>query len=194
MLSDFSNRSARPAVFLDRDGTIIEDHGYLSDPEQVEFFEDTVPALLRLQERFELFIVTNQSGVALGVTSREEVDSVNTFIAAKLAEAGVRIRQTYVCPHARKDGCECIKPKPYFLNKAVKDYYIDLESSWTVGDHPHDVDFAVNNGARGIYVLTGHGANHRDGLPEGTIEAEGIGEAVDIIMASQFYENSKEMK
>lgn len=177
-----------PAVFLDRDGTIIEDHGYLSDPKQVEFFKDTVPALLRLQERFELFIVTNQTGVALGITSREEVDSVNTFVAAYLAEAGVRIRETYVCPHQRTDGCECIKPKPYFLNKAVKDHFIDLSASWAVGDHPHDVDFAENNGARGIYVLTGHGASHRDRVSEGTIVVAGIGEAVDIILGQ---ENSK---
>ncbi len=182
MMSDFSNRSACPAVFLDRDGTIIEDHGYLSDPSQVEFFQDTVPALLRLQKIFQLFIVTNQSGVALGMITREDVDRVNTFVAAQLADAGVKIRETYVCPHVWADGCECIKPKPYFLNKAVKDHYVDLSASWAVGDHPHDVEFAGNNGARGIYVLTGHGTRHQADLPEGTILAEGIGEAVDIIL------------
>jgi len=171
-----------PAVFLDRDGTIIEDHGYLSDPAQVEFFDDTVPALLRLQEKFALFIVTNQSGVSLGVTSREEVDRVNTYVAAQLAGAGVRIVETYVCPHARADGCDCIKPKPFFLLKAQRDYGVDLKASYAVGDHPHDVEFAVNNGARGIYVLTGHGANHQEELPAGTVVATGIGEAADIML------------
>jgi len=183
MIKNRDERVSLPAVFLDRDGTIIEDHGYLSRPDQVEFFEDTVPALLRLQDYFELFIVTNQSGVSQGVTSRDEVDRVNTYVAGQLAGAGVRIRETYVCPHARVDDCECIKPKPFFLNQAVKDYNIDLASSWAVGDHPHDVDFAAWNGARGIYVLTGHGAKHRQELPDGTLVVSGIGEAAEVILA-----------
>ena len=174
--------SGRPAVFLDRDGTLVEDRGYLSSPEQVEFFEDTVPALLRLQEKFELFIVTNQSGVSLGVTTRDEVDRVNAFIAARLAEAGVRIVETYVCPHARDDNCRCIKPKPYFLNKAACDHGVDLARSYAIGDHPHDIDFAEMNGAKGIYVLTGHGSKHRGELPAGAVVAAGIKEAADMIL------------
>ena len=177
-----AKKTKRPAVFLDRDGTIIEDCGYLSDPAQVKFFDDTIPALLRLQERFTLFIVTNQSGVSLGVTSREDVERVNRFVAEQLAGAGVRITETYVCPHTRDDNCECIKPKPFFLLKAQKDYNIDLQPSYTVGDHPHDIAFAVDNGARGIYVLTGHGMAHKDQLPQGSIVASGIGEAADIIL------------
>ena len=181
-----SIKTKLPAVFLDRDGTIIEDHGYLSDPAQVKFFDNTIPALLRLQDKFALFIVTNQSGVSLGITSREDVDRVNAYVAAQLADAGVRIIETYVCPHTRDDNCQCIKPKPFFLLQAQENYDIDLKYSYTVGDHPHDIDFAVDNGARGVYVLTGHGMNHKDQLPEGTAVASGIGEAADMILDRSF--------
>jgi D-glycero-D-manno-heptose 1,7-bisphosphate phosphatase len=174
--------SGRPAVFLDRDGTLIEDRGYLSCPSQVRFFEATVPALLRLQQRFALFIVTNQSGISLGVTTRDEVDLVNAFVAAHLADAGVRIVETYVCPHSREENCACIKPKRYFLERAVRAHGIDLPRSFAVGDHPHDVAFAADNGARGIYVLTGHGMRHRSELPAGTAVAADIGEAAEMIL------------
>lgn len=175
-------RYPRPAVFLDRDGTIIDDLGYLSRPEQVIFFSDTITSLLRLQEHYELFIVTNQSGVAKGLVSMEDVECVNAYILSHLSEAGVRIVETYVCPHNRGDGCLCMKPKPYFLIKARKEHFIDLERSFVIGDHPHDVDFALSVGARGIYVLSGHGEKHRKELSEGVLIADGIGEAAELIL------------
>lgn len=171
----------RPAVFLDRDGTLIEDRGHLSRPSQVTFFEGTVSALRRLQEHFELFIVTNQSGVARGILTLQDVGRVNEHVVSYLAECGIRIVATYVCPHDSLDGCECIKPKPYFLRKAEREHGIDLSRSFAVGDHPHDVAFAENAGARGIYVLSGHGMKHRRELWEEALIAAGIEEAADII-------------
>lgn len=172
----------RAAVFLDRDGTIIEDRGELSDPSEVVWFEDTVASLRRLCHQFELFIVTNQSCIAKGTSSREEVDRVNAYVTSHLATHGIPIIATYVCPHERASGCQCIKPKPYFLKKAESDFAIDLGSSFAIGDHPHDVEFAQNVGATGIYVLSGHGIRHRDGVPANAIVTEGIAEAVDRIL------------
>ena len=172
----------RPAVFLDRDGTIIEDHGDLHDPSQVEFFEDTIPALRRLAGRFTLFIVTNQSGVAKGTISARDVERVNAHVLSRLAEAGIGIAATYVCPHERRDGCLCMKPNPFFLHKAETEHGIDLQRSFVIGDHPHDVEFAKAGGATGIYVLTGHGLKHLEGVAEGTAIAAGIHEAVEFIL------------
>lgn len=172
-------------MFLDRDGTIIDDRGHLSDPAQVVFYNDTASSLQRLQEHFDLFIVTNQSGVAKGIISSEDVDRVNAHIVSHLAGAAVRIVAVYVCPHDRSDGCRCIKPKPYFLRKAAKDHRIDLQHSFVIGDHPHDVEFAANAGAKGIYLLSGHGRKHRAELPADTLVAAGIGAAAELILAEQ---------
>jgi D-glycero-D-manno-heptose 1,7-bisphosphate phosphatase len=173
----------RPAVFLDRDGTIIEDRGDLSDPGQVVFFRDTVGALCRLAEHFALFVVTNQSGVAKGTISFEDVRRVNSYIEEFLAAHGAHLTATYVCPHERSSGCQCIKPKPYFLKEAERDYAIDLQRSFVIGDHPHDVEFAMQGGATGIYVLSGHGMKHRGELSGQVIIVDGIRAATDQILA-----------
>jgi D-glycero-D-manno-heptose 1,7-bisphosphate phosphatase len=173
----------RRAVFLDRDGTIIEDRGDLSHPSQVVFFRETVYSLRRLCEEFDLYIVTNQSGVAKGAISIQDVERVNSHVVSHLAESGVRIVETYVCPHRDGDGCCCIKPNPYFLRKAEKDHSIDLKHSYVIGDHPHDVAFAANAGASGIYVLSGHGRKHRKEISGDTVVVAGIREAAEIIFA-----------
>ena len=181
MIND-ENMTLCPAVFLDRDGTIIEDRGHLRDPSQVVFFQDTFDALRRLQEHFLLFVVTNQPGVSEGVLTRSDVDQVNAHIVARLAEEGVRIENVYVCPHRRIDGCACIKPQPYFLAKAIAGRQVDVRESFVIGDHPHDVLLARNAGAFGIYVLTGHGARHFGELPKRTLVVTGIREAATHIL------------
>ncbi len=158
------NNNKKAAVFLDRDGTIIEDLGYLNDVSDIAFFPETIEALHQLQKHFLLFIVTNQPGIARGIISSEEVDHINSQIAKTFAEAGIEITDIYFCPHDRSDNCECIKPNSYFLQKAARDFNIDLQRSFVVGDHPCDVQLAVNVGARGIFVLTGHGSKHVGGI------------------------------
>ena len=175
--------NSRGAVFLDRDGTIVEDRGDLSDPGQVVFFRDTVEALCLLAEHFVLFIVTNQSGVAKGTISIEDVRRVNGYVQELLAAHDIRIAATYVCPHERSSGCECIKPNPYFLKEAERDFAIDLRRSFVVGDHPHDVELATRVGATGVYVLSGHGMKHRGELRVQTIVVDGILEATETILA-----------
>jgi len=177
----FSDKNA--AVFLDRDGTIIEDHGHLRSLSDVIFFLETFEALLQLQEYFLLFIVTNQPGIAEGKIRRSDASRVNRATIAALAEKGVKIADVYMCPHRRSDNCRCIKPKPYFLRKAAKVHDLDLSRSFTIGDHPHDIQLARNVGARGIYVLSGHGWKHLDELPEDTEIASGMTEAADTIMS-----------
>lgn len=164
------------AVFLDRDGTLIEDRGHLADPSQVALYPGAVEALRRLQEKFLLFIVTNQSGVARGLLRTEDVERVNSHLLERLAAGGVRLAGVYVCPHQRSDNCRCIKPKPYFLERAAADFGLDLARCFSVGDHPHDVELARNVGGRGIYVSTGHGMKH---LGELTGEAVIVADVVE---------------
>jgi len=184
-----NNKNA--AVFLDRDGTIIEDRGHLRDPSEAVFFPETFPALRKLQNYFLLFIVTNQPGIAKGKISRSDANRVNRGIAAALAEGGVEVMDIYVCPHRRSDNCRCIKPKPYFLKRAAALYDLDLGKSFTVGDHPHDIQLAKNVGARGIYVLTGHGQKHLPELPQDTEVAAGIMEAAEKIASTCRVETSQ---
>ena len=111
--------NANAAVFLDRDGTIIEDRGHLRDPSDIVFFPETFEALRKLHDYFLLFIVTNQVGVAEGIITLGDVDRINDCIVAALGERGVVVTDVYACPHRRSDNCPCIKPKPYFLKKAA---------------------------------------------------------------------------
>ncbi len=176
-------RCRRPAVFLDRDGTLIEDRGHLRSPEDVVLYPETLPALRRLTERFELFIVTHQGGIGAGLLTAAEVEGVHRHLLRILDEGGVRIREVFTCPHLREHGCDCIKPHPRFLFEAASRYGLDLPRSYTVGDHPHDVEFGRRAGAQGIYVRTGHGEKHHAELAPDTIVVPGIGEAADWILA-----------
>ena len=157
--------AVKKAVFLDRDGTIIQDSGYISTPGEVEFFSDTIEVLKQLQTEYELFVVTNQSGIGKGLITEAGAKTVNDYIDGVLRDNGITIREWYVCPHATEDACECKKPKAYFLKLAAEKYGISLTDSWVIGDHPHDITFAANSGAKGLYVLTGHGAKHLPELP-----------------------------
>lgn len=172
----------QPAVFLDRDGTLIEDRGDLSRPSQVVFFQETVRSLRLLAQDFALFIVTNQSGVAKGTITIEDVRRVNAYIESYLAARHVPIAATYVCPHQRASGCRCIKPQPFFLKQAERDFHVDLRRSFVIGDHPHDVDLAGRAGATGIYVLSGHGLKHRGEIHATTLVAGGIHEAAEQVL------------
>ncbi len=154
----------------------------MAEPADVAFYPGAVEALQRLQEHFLLFLVTNQPGVARGIITLNDVSRVNARVLSHLAERGVTVTAVYVCPHQRADGCSCSKPNPYFLHKAAAEHGIDLGRSFTVGDHPHDVELARAAGARGIYVRTGHGSKHLAELPAGETVVGTLREAVDWIL------------
>ncbi len=154
------------AVFLDRDGTLIEDRGWLREPADVVFLADTFDALRALQDVALLFIVTNQSGIAKGLLTAAQADAVNRHVVGRLAAEGIRIAAVYTCPHDREAHCACMKPNPLFAQQAAAAFDIAPGSSFAVGDHPHDVTFARRFGGTGVYVLTGHGSRHRHELAD----------------------------
>lgn len=161
--------AARPAIFLDRDGTLVEDRGDLGHPAEAQFLPGAIDALRALQGRFLLFIVTHQPAIAAGRLTCEQVDAVNASVVDRLGQAGVAIERVFVCPHERSQGCDCIKPRPHFLRIAERLHRIDLLRSYTVGDHAHDAELGRAVGATGVYVLTGHGLSHLGALSAGHI-------------------------
>lgn len=152
------------AVFLDRDGTIIEDNGYINKTSDAIFFPYTFKALEILQEHFLLFVITNQSGISKGLISEEDVEKVNRYITETLKAKGIIITDTFYCPHNSEDNCVCKKPKPYFLYRAAQLYNVDLSRSFIIGDHPADVECGINAGSTPVYLLSGHGLKHKDEL------------------------------
>lgn len=174
----------KKAIFLDRDGVIIEDKGYIDDIKDIEFFSFTIEALNRLKEHYELFIVTNQIGIGLGVITEEGVKKVNEYILDELRKYDINIKQVYCCPHKREDKCLCRKPNPHFIKEAEKNLDIDIKNSFVIGDHPSDVQFAVNSGAKGLYVLTGHGNKHLSELKNRDLVFESLKEAADWILSN----------
>ena len=169
-----------PALFLDRDGTIIEDIGYLRDPEKLIIYPNSFKALKRLQEYFLLFIITNQSGISTGNLTHKDVVSINKSLIRILRSKNIFIYDVYYCPHAKEDNCKCRKPNPYFILKAALDYNLDLENSFFIGDHPSDVLCAINAGITPVYLLSGHGEKHVADVPSGVKICQ------DILAASGF--------
>jgi D-glycero-D-manno-heptose 1,7-bisphosphate phosphatase len=146
------------AIFLDRDGTIIEERNYLSDPDQVALLEGAA-AGLRAMARLglPLVIVSNQSGIGRGYFSLEQAKAVESRLRTLLEREGITIHGWYMCPHAPEDGCACRKPSPGMIEAAVRDLDLLPERSFVIGDKRCDLDLAATVGAAGLLVTTGHG-------------------------------------
>lgn len=181
------------AVFLDRDGTIIEEVGYLDRPERVEFFPWTIDAIRVLNRAgLAVVLVSNQSGIARGFFSEAVVDDVHRRMSEMLAAGGARIDAYYYCPHhpagsvaAYAQACRCRKPQPGMIERAVREFGVDPERSFVVGDKWLDVGLARAVGARGVLLRTGYGATEERNPPLGLtadLVAENLIEAVSWIL------------
>lgn len=157
----------KPAVFLDRDGTMIREVGYLARREDLRWFPWTIEAV-RLLNRADylVFVVTNQGGIGLGYYPEQFVIDTHTEMANTLIDAGARIDGWFYCPHHPraviadlKFECECRKPGRGMADQAARDHNIDFARSFAVGDKLADVGLAHAFGGRGVLVRTGHGAD-----------------------------------
>lgn len=160
--------SGHPAVLVDRDGTLIEDHGYIGRVDRMRVYPYAVDAMHVLQRAgFKLVIVTNQAGVARQVFPEAFLAEAHGWLRAHFAAAGVRFDGIYYCPH-HPDGtleqyrqrCECRKPRPGMALQAAQDLGLDLSRSFVIGDTWLDVGLANECGARGVLVRTGYGLTH----------------------------------
>lgn len=149
-----------PAVFLDRDGTLIEERSYLADPDGVRLLPGVVDGLRALGAAgYRLIVVTNQSGIARGLITPDQYERVRARMHEQLARHGVRLDGIYHCPHhpSITGPCDCRKPGVALYRRAAAEHDLDLERSVFVGDKPSDVEPAAVLGGRGILVGTGYG-------------------------------------
>lgn len=144
------------AVFLDRDGTVNVDYGYVSRSEDVKLLLGVGEAIRELnQAGIPVFILSNQSGVGRGLYGLEAVSLVNREVELQLGRIGAAVKAFYFCPHAPEDECECRKPKLGMLKQAQREWGVDLTNAYVVGDKAADVELGKNAGGKGIVVLTG---------------------------------------
>jgi D-glycero-D-manno-heptose 1,7-bisphosphate phosphatase len=145
-------------VFLDRDGTISEEVGYLNHASRFRMFPFAARAIRLLNEaKLPVIVITNQSGVARGYFPEALVQTVHQRMVQELAQHNARVDAIYYCAHSGADDCECRKPKPGLLVRAAREHCIDLTRSFVVGDRYVDVELAHGVGARSILVRTGYG-------------------------------------
>jgi len=146
----------RKAVFFDRDGTINSDvgHYYIHRVEDFVFNEGVIKNMKNLQDAgFLLFVVTNQGGVAKGEYSCSDVEVLHLYMLKQLEKSGVKIQEIYYCPHHDSIApCDCRKPSPYFINKAIEEYSLDRNHCYMIGDGERDVQSAEGAGIRGFKI------------------------------------------
>jgi D-glycero-D-manno-heptose 1,7-bisphosphate phosphatase len=169
------------AVFIDRDGTLIEEVNFLHRVEDLRYFPFTDEAVRLLKERgFLVVLVTNQSGISRGIYTVDDMHAVHERIQADLTE---KLDAIYFCPHLPDGDCRCRKPRLGMIEAACTDFPIDLESSWVIGDKKLDVELGFNAGVRPILVKTGYGEKHLPELERPPFAvAENLIEAVRIIV------------
>lgn len=188
----------RPAVFLDRDGTLNEEVGYLSRPEDLALIPGAGAAVRRInQAGMAAVVISNQSGVARGYFDEVTLGSIHQRLREELEKVGASLDGIYYCPHHpegvveeyRKE-CGCRKPEIGMIRKAVQELAVELSNSYMVGDHIKDIRLAVNAGMRSVMIMTGHGKDvwARAGEAEQSLPdhvAEDLAAAVDWILADR---------
>jgi len=176
----------RAGVFLDRDGTIIEDTGFVRDPDAVRLVPGAAEAIRQLnQAGHPVIIVTNQSGIARGLLTEADYDAVAARLETLLTAAGARVDATYFCPHypAISGPCDCRKPGPQHYLAAAERFGLDLSQSVWIGDRLTDLVAAQSFGGRGILVETGEGADSaHEAAARGFVVVGDLAAAVDLIL------------
>jgi D-glycero-D-manno-heptose 1,7-bisphosphate phosphatase len=172
---------SRRAVFVDRDGTLIEEAGYLSRLDRLVFFPFTVDAIRQLNRGgFAVVVITNQAGIARGIVREAFVSEAHRHIEERLAAGGGHIDAFYHCPHhphgiveSLRRSCDCRKPQPGLIRRAAGDLDLDLARSYTVGDRWRDVEAGRAAGTRTVLVRTGYGAAD-EGTPKPGVSADAV--------------------
>jgi rfaE bifunctional protein nucleotidyltransferase chain/domain len=174
----------RPAIFLDRDGTLIEFVDYLHEPEKVRSYMEGFKVLKQAKDLgFRLIIVTNQPGIGLGLFTKEDFFKVNLEMFKQASQVGLTFDKVYYSPYGKADNTNCRKPNNGMIDRAVKELNIDLDNSYVVGDSTVDVKLANNAGIKGVLVETGNAG--KDGLTEAKSDfiAKDLADAINFIIS-----------
>ncbi len=151
----------KKGFFLDRDGIINHDTGYIYHPKDFVFQDGIFDFLTHIQRDYLLFIVTNQSGIGRGFYTEEQYQALTSFILDQLKEKGITITHVYHCPHTPEDACVCRKPNPTSILKAAATYDLDLSQSWMIGDRESDIEAGLNAGILNTIFIS-----HSNKMPE----------------------------
>ena len=156
------------AIFLDRDGVINIEKDYLYKIEDFEFINGVFDSLLYAQDKgYKLFIITNQSGIGREYYTKNDFNTLTTWMLNKFDKRNIKISQIEYCPHEPTNSCNCRKPKTGMIDNILKNYNIDLENSWLVGDKHSDIKRAINANIKyTIQVQSGHNFKYKDSLAD----------------------------
>ena len=179
------------AVFLDRDGTMIEDVGYLDRLERLKLFPYTIDAVRLLNAAgYKVIVVTSQNGVANGVLPESFIGEAHAHLSELFRAAGARVDGYYYCPHSPhapveqyRMECECRKPKPGMILTAARDHAIDVSSSVVIGDRWRDIEMGLSAGTRAVLVETGYGRTEAARRPEHVPAVPVVGTLIEAVSA-----------
>lgn len=170
------------AVFLDRDGTVNVDYGYVCQPEKLEFMPGALEALHRIQKAgFLLIIITNQSGIARGYFTEQQYQEFERYLLGRMRRQGVRVDKVYHCPHGEGGGCSCRKPLTGMFYQAAKEFQVDWGQSYAVGDKGRDLSICEKEDVAGILYGGGQEAEKAPGI----VRLESWQEIADYICAGR---------
>ncbi len=193
------------AIFMDRDGTVSYEVGYVNHLDRYEIMAGSAEAIAKINSsNFLAVVITNQAGVARGYFKEELVAKVHEKLKRLLAAKGAHLDGIYYCPHHPDVGeppyrqrCSCRKPEPGMILRAQKDLDIDLSGSYIIGDSIKDIQTGINAGVRGILLLTGYGRGEYEHASEGwTVRpihiAENLADAVDWILEREVHQTARD--
>ena len=179
--------SLRSAVLLDRDGVIVRDVGYLTDPNDLVLLNGAAEGIRRLQDCFRIVVITNQAAIAKGLLDQEGLDAIHDTLVHDLQEQGTFLDAIYACPHCPEDGCSCRKPEPGMLLRASVDLGIDLTASYMIGDKGSDLAAGQRAGVKATILIPSSqtGSSHDSIVVKPTFVANDLIQAARAILDSE---------
>lgn len=185
-----SASTSRRVIFLDRDGTINHDPGYISNPDDLHLLPGAAEGIKLLQGHAFIVVVTNQSGISRGFYTPDDVARVHQHLLDLLAQEGARVDAIYYSPYQKSDGMPCRKPNPGMLLQAAKEHGLDLSTSWMIGDRSSDIEAGAAVGARTILLPEPHDAPLL--VKEPDFRAESLLEAARLIQQIEGWATDEE--
>lgn len=175
--------SPKPAIFLDRDGTITEDVGYLHDPGKLKLLDKALQGVRKLYDMgYHIIIITNQPGIGIGYFSEEDFYRVNRVMLGHFSRAGILVDKIYFCPHSKAESCDCRKPEQALIQRAMDEMNLDMAHSFFIGDKSSDMETGRQAGIKTILVKTGFRGEDREFPGEPDYRAEDLLDAAEWIV------------